>query len=138
MQARRLPRKAYLALACVLTALLCAGTAAALFAAAEAATQAKKQEKEKEPEKKEEKKQGGALFSGFKKTTGMEGREEKRATASAGAKGVGEGKEIGNAAASSTDRSKVASMEAAKPSKEEMAAFLQEGKLASARKGGGQ
>ena len=136
MQARRLPGKTYLALACVLTALLCAGTAAALFAAAEAATQAKKQEKE--PEKKEETKQGGGLFSGFKKTTGMEGREEKRATASAGAKGVGEGKEIGNATATSTDRSKVASMEAAKPGKEEMAAFLQEGKLAAARKGGGQ
>ena len=55
---------------------------------------------------------------------------------SAGAKGVGEGKEIGKSPVSSDARSRVAAMEAAKPSEEEMEAFLKEGNLSPASKGG--
>ena len=145
MRALILPLEAKAAVAGAVLAALFAGAAAAglLAAAAGAAAgpQAQKQQKEtekdKEKEKKEEPKSGG-LFTGFRKVSGMQRGEEKRATASAGAKGVGEGKEIGNGAVTATDRSRVATMESSKPSKEEMAAFLQEGKLSTARKGGGQ
>ena len=144
MRALLLPPEAKAVLAGVVLAALFAGLAAAGLSAANAATaarQAQKQQKEKDKEKEKEKTEeskSGGLFTGFRKVSGMQRGEEKRATASAGAKGVGEGKEIGNAAASATDRSRVATMESSKPNKEEMAAFLQEGRLSTARKGGGQ
>jgi len=39
---------------------------------------------------------------------------------------------------SSDDRAKVARMESARPSSQEMQVFLEEGKLSTRRKGGGQ
>ncbi len=131
MQTRINPRKAALALACMVAAALLASGWAPL----PAPQQQQKQDKEKQ--KPEEKKDSG-LFTGFKKVTGSEKSEEKQATASAGAKGVGEGKSIGNVPASAADRTKVARMESARPSQEEMNAFLQEGKLSKERKGGSQ
>ena len=82
MQARKLPSRAGLALACILAAV-----------AVSAAPAAPQQKEEKEKEKKEETKGEGGLFSGFKKATGR--GEQRQATVSAGAKGVGEGKEMG-------------------------------------------
>ena len=122
MQVRKLPSRTGLVLACILS-----------FAVATAAVLAQQQKGKKEQGQKEEKK-GGGLFAGFTKATGR--GEQREATVSAGAKGVGEGKEIGKSPVSSDARSRVAAMEAAKPSEEEMEAFLKEGNLSPPSKGG--
>ena len=132
-----LPRRAYLTLACALAAGLFSYHAAGMPAAQQAQQQEKDKEKDKKDEKKDEKKDA-ALFTGFRKVTGMEKSQEKQATVSAGARGVGEGKDIGNVPVSGADRAKVARMEAAKPGSQEMEAFLKEGKLSTSRKGGSQ
>ena len=124
MQARKLPSNTGLVLASILAAMVVAAAATA----PKLAPQEKEEKAAKGPEQKEEKK-GGGLFSSFRKTTGMKAGEEQRATASAGAKGVGEGKEIGQSPVSADARSRVAAMEAAKPSEEEMEAFVTEGNL---------
>ena len=128
------PHRKILTLACVLGVALFSCHAAGL-----AAQQAQQQErdKDKKDEKKDEKKDA-ALFTGFHKVTGMEKSQEKQATVSAGARGVGEGKDIGSVPVSGADRAKVARMEAAKPGSQEMEAFLKEGKLSTSRKGGSQ
>ena len=133
MQARKLPSNAGLVLASILAAMV----VAAVATAPKVVPQGKGQKAAKGPEQKEEK-EGGGLFSSFRKTTGMKGGEEQRATASAGAKGMGEGKEIGKSPVSADARSRVAAMEAAKPSEEEMEAFVTEGNLSPASKGGSQ
>ncbi len=112
--------------------------------AAAAAPQAKKQEKDKDKDKDKEKEKekkdegtGGGLFTGTKGAT-VGRSEERRASVSAGAKGAapGSGEKITNTVASSSDRSRVATMEASKPGRAEMEAFLKEGKLSTSRKGG--
>lgn len=153
MQKSKFPRKAdlfrarargaILVLAAVLCGAVVADPTAALAdptatLAAPTATPAQEQKQEKEKEKKDKEKKEGGLFGGFGRITRVEKSEEKQATATAGVKGVGEGQQIGNAAVGSADRERVARMEAAKPGREEMNAFLQEGKLSTSRKGGGQ
>lgn len=99
--------------------------------------QQQKQEPEKEKPKPEEKeKKPGGLFGGVRAVTGMKGSEESQLTASAGAKGVGEGRAIGSAVVGNSDREKVARMASAMPSPAEMKAFLEEGRLSTERKGG--
>lgn len=128
MRARMLPNKTFRAVARVLAALL----GLAVAAVALAAMQAQKQEK------KEEKKDTRAvLFTGFKKAE-VQKTEQRGTTVSAGARGVGEGKQIGGTAVSAPDRDKVARMASAKPSPQEMQAFIEEGKLSTQRKGGSQ
>ena len=147
MRARRLPDKAYPALACMLAGVLCAGLAAARWTAAEAAPQAKKPPAEKA--KKEETKKpesttpaagaessagtSSGLFTGFEAASGA-GGGEKRATVSAGTKGNAPsfGKDVGNRSPSSTDRSKVASMEGSIPSDADLATFKTQGRLKGA------
>ena len=131
-----LPRKAcFMALACILGAGLFAYRAAGLTAV----PQQQKQDKEKDKDKgKKDEKQDAALFTGFHRASGIEKSQEKQATVAAGARGVGEGKAVGNISVSSDDRAKVARMESARASSQEMQAFLEEGKLATRRKGGGQ
>ena len=131
MQARKLPSRTGLVLASILAAV----AVSAAVAAPQPAPQKKEKKAGKGQEQKEEQK-GGGLFSSFRKTSGMEAGEEQRATASAGAKGVGEGKEIGKSSVSSDARSRVAAMEAAKPNEEEMETFFKEGNLSPASKGG--
>ncbi len=133
------------ALAGMFVLMLSAGAAlGGVFAAgaAAAAPQAKKQEKDKDKEKEKEKEKkdegtGGGLFTGTKAPT-VGRSEERRASVSAGAKGAapGSGEKISNTVASSSDRSRVATMEASKPGRAEMEAFLKEGKLSTSRKGG--
>ncbi len=137
MQARMLPAKACLALACLLALALVAAGAAGPASAAAQQPQQEQKDKDKDKEKQQEKK-GGGLFGGFKRVTGMEKGEEKRATASAGTKGVGqEGRMVGAVSVSAADREKVERMASAMPSPQEMKAFLEEGKLSTQRKGGG-
>lgn len=129
------PHRASLTLAFVLAAALFSYHAAGLPAAQQPQQQEK--DKDKKDEKKDEKKDAG-LFTGFHKVTGMEKSQEKQATVSAGARGMGEGKDIGNVPVSGDGRTKVSRMEAAKPTPQEMEAFLKEGKLSTARKGDNQ
>ena len=129
------PHRTILTLACVLAAVLFSCHADGLPAAQQAQQQEK--DKDKKGEKRDEKKDA-ALFTGFHKVSGMEKSQEKQATVSAGARGVGEGKDIGNVSVSGADRAKVSRMEAAKPTSQEMEAFLKEGKLSTSRKGGNQ
>ncbi len=75
MQVRKLPSRTGLVLACILS-----------LAVATAAVLAQQQKGKKEQGQKEEKK-GGGLFAGFTKATGR--GEQREATVSAGAKGVG-------------------------------------------------
>ena len=120
-----------------------AGTAAAARAGA-AAHQAKKTESDKEKkeaekkeaEKKDAEKKGG-LFGGMKGSIGLGRSEEKTTTVATGAKAIEPvGKKMASLSPTSTDRSRVATMEAAKPGQQEMAAFLKEGNLTASRKGG--
>lgn len=135
---RTLPFRACVALACLLAVGLL--PAAAAWPARQEQQKQDKQEKgKKEEEKKDEKKGGGGLFGGFKRLSGSAKSEEKESTVTAGTKGVDkDGAKIAGATPTSTDRSKVASMEAAKPGKDALNAFLREGKLSTERKGGTQ
>jgi len=126
MQARKLPDKTSRALAGVLAAaLILAGAALAL-----AALQA---QKAPPAEKKDSR---AVLFTGFKKAE-VAKTEQKGTTVTAGAKGI-EGKAIAAQAVTSDARDKVARIASAKPSPQEMQAFLQEGKLSTQPKGGAQ
>ncbi len=123
--------------------LACLVGAALIAAAAQQATQQQQQEQQKKDQKdqkdkkeaKPEEKKGG-LFGGMKAVTATRSSNETELTASAGAKGVGEGDKIGKVKVTAEDRQKVEHMAAAKPSATDLKAFLQEGKLATERKGG--
>ena len=121
----------------LLTCLLAAAIAGGPTPASQT-QQEQKQEKEKEKKKAEEKPAQGGLFGGVKAVTSMKKSEETELTASAGAKGVGEGKAIGKDTVTQADRDKVARMASAMASPAEMKTFLEEGKLATERKGGRQ
>lgn len=126
MQARRLPDKTFRALACVLAAaLILAGAAAAL-----AALQAQKGKPE------EKKDSRTVLFTGFKKAE-VQKTEQRGTTVTAGAKSI-DGKAIAAQSISEDARQKVARTASAKPSPQEMQAFLAEGKLSTERKGGSE
>ncbi len=130
MQARKLPDKTSRTLAGVLAlALILAGAALAL-----AALQA---QKAPPAEKKDSR---AVLFTGFKKAE-VAKTEQKGTTVTAGAKGLGgpqEAETIAKSTAPSSARDLVNRMASAKPSPQEMQAFLAEGKLATERKGGSQ
>lgn len=146
----RIQRRRSGAPAAVLIIALCTGlVVAGLYAASPAPQAAKKsaqtdKEKQKQAEdqkkaeekKKEDEKKGG-LFGGMKREAGLGRTEERRASVSTGAKGAQPvGSKVASHSPTSTDRSRLATMEAAKPGKEEMAKFIQEGKL-NPQKGGG-
>lgn len=135
---QRIPKEVLLAaLACLVAALLLAALPQAAQQPAAKSQDKQQQEKDKKAAP-EEKKQGGGLFGGVRSVTSFKKTEDKELSASAGAKGVGEGKDIGKATVTAADREKVEKMASAKPSKSELQAFLKEGKLATERKGGGQ
>jgi hypothetical protein len=125
--------KATRVLACLLAAAIGGGPTPA-----SQTQQEQKQEKEKGKKKPEEKPAEGGLFGGVKAVTSMKKSEETELTASAGAKGVGEGKAIGKATVTQADRDKVARMASAMPSPAELKTFLEQGKLSTERKGGRQ
>jgi hypothetical protein len=130
-------KQAWLVPACLVVAAL-AGLAAFLPTQATPPQEQKQEQEKKKPEEKkpEEKPKQGGLFGGVRAVTSMKKSEESELTASAGAKGVGEGKAIGKVPVSGADREKVARMASAMPSPAEMKTFLEEGRLSNERKGG--
>ena len=140
MQARMLPVPGWLALACVLAAVLLAATSTASQTASQTQQPEKQKKEETKKEETQEEQKGGGIFSGFRRLSGTSRTEEKQTTVTAGAKGAkpGVGKDIGNAEVASADRERVTHMEEAKPSAEEMTAFVQEGKLSPEQPGGGR
>ena len=135
-------KQAWLLPACLVVAAL-AGLAAFLPTQATPPQEQKQEQEKKKPEEKkpqekkpEEKPKQGGLFGGVRAVTSMKKSDESELTASAGAKGVGEGKAIGKVPVSGADRQKVARMASAMASPAEMKTFLEEGKLSSERKGG--
>jgi hypothetical protein len=110
----------------VLVWALMLGVAAPLAMAQDNASQ--DQEKPQEEEKPKKKK--GGFFGGLKAISGSSS-EQKEATATAGAKTVGEGEEIGNAKPSAADRQAVTGMENYSIPQDELAKFQEEGQLKS-------
>lgn len=114
----------------LLAALLCAWP----FAAARAAQDApqnppqgqQEQNQNAKPQQKQEKK--GGFFEGMKAITGSSSAQTSY-TASAGAKGVGEGKKIGNVTPTAADRQAVTNMERFFIPPQEVRKFDQEGHL---------
>lgn len=84
--------------------------------------QSQKQNEEK-PKKK------GGFFGGLKKVTGGESGQETSATASAGAKGVGEGQQIGEVTPTPADRQAVANMEGYSVPQGDLNKFVEDGHL---------
>jgi hypothetical protein len=98
----------------------------------------KDKDKKQQDQKKDEQKKGGGLFGGMKRITSAKGSSESNYTATAGAKGVGpgDGKKIAEAQPTADDRAKVDKMAGTAPSPDELKKFLDEGKLATEKKGG--
>ncbi len=96
-----------------------------------------KQDKDKQQQDQQQQKKGG-LFGGMKRITNAKSSSESNYTATAGAKGVGpgDGKKIAQAQPTAEDRAKVDKMAGTAPSPDELKKFLDEGKLATEKKGG--
>lgn len=80
-------------------------------------------EKEQQPKKK------GGFFGGLKKVTGGESGQETSATASAGAKSVGEGKQIGEVTPTAADRQAVTNMDNYSVPQGDLNKFIEDGHL---------
>lgn len=76
-------------------------------------------------------KKSGGFFKGLTKITGGQSGQETSATASAGAKGVGEGQQIGEVTPTPADRQAVTAMEGYSLSQGDLNKFIQDGNLKS-------
>ncbi len=99
----------------------------------------KNKNKDKDKDKQAQPGKSG-LFGGMRRVTGMRDSKETQLTSSGGAKGVGpgDGKKIAEAKPTAEDRQKVDRMASASPTADEMKQFLEQGKLATEKKGGKQ
>ena len=79
----------------------------------------------------EQPKKKGGFFKGLTKVTGGQSGQESSATASAGAKGVGEGDKISDLTPTAADRQAVTAMESYSLPQGDLNKFIQDGKLKS-------